>query len=165
DFLGRIPVWIKAIFVKWWFAAVVCYFVMMGLQQLMNAPTADIILLTGIVMGLVVEMLVNPLFRYMERDGKEYDPYVMFPFPFKAYWTFLTNVIYYIIVAFCINFCYLGINELVNLINGTSGAIPVGVEPLLYGTFAVIVDMVFIGIKDLIVYLVRRGAKRKAANV
>lgn len=165
DFLARIPIWIKALFVKWWFAAVVCYFVMMGLQTLMNAPAENLVLITGVVLGLVTEMLVNPAFRYMERDGGEYDPYMMFPFPFKAYWTFFTNVIYYIIIAFCINFCYLGLNELINFINHTAGAIPVGVEPLLYGTFCVIVDMFFIGVKNLIVYLVKRKKKEKTANV
>lgn len=166
DFLGKIPVWVKALFIKWWFAGVVCYFVMFGLQSLMNSPTEDAILFTGIVLGLVVEVLVNPLFRYMERGEKEYDNYTMFPFPFKAYWTFFTNVLYYVLVLVCVYFgFYFGLNELINYINGTTGAIPLGVEPLLFGTFCVITDMIFIGIKDLIVYLVKRNKKEKTSNV
>ena len=62
---------------------------------------------------------------------------------------------------FLVNFCYLGINELINYINGTSGLYKIGVEPLLFGTFCVIVDMAFIGIKDLIVYLVKRKKRKK----
>lgn len=166
DFLGRIPVWVKALFVKWWFAGVVCYFVMFGLQSLIEAPTEDAILLTGVVLGLVVEILVNPLFRYMDKGDREYDKYIMFPFPFKAYWTFFTNIIYYVIVLAGVYFgFYFGLNELINYIKGTKDAIPLGVEPLLFGTFCVIVDMAFIGIKDLIVYLVKRNKKEKTPNV
>lgn len=166
DFLGKIPVWVKALFVKWWFAGVVCYFVMFGIGQFMNGDPLDALFLTGVVMGLVVEILVNPLFRFMERDAREYDPYIMFPFPFKAYWTFFTNILYYIVVVFVMYFgFYLGLNELINLIKGTESVIAVGVEPLLFGTFCVISDMIFIGIKDLIVHLVKKRAKEKAANV
>ena len=154
DFLGRIPVWIKAIFIKWWFSGLVCYFVMWGLQSVTS--DLDRLVLSGIVLGLVVELFVNPIFRYMERGEKEYDPYTMFPFPFKAFWTFFTNVIYYVLVVVVVNFIYYGLGEL---------SIMYGVEPLLFGTFCVIVDMVFIGIKDLIVYLVKRNKKEKTPNV
>ena len=74
DFLGRIPAWIKAFFVKWWFAGAVCYFIMWGLQNYVSDPL-DLIVLTGVILGLVVEILVNPLLRYMERGEKEYDNY------------------------------------------------------------------------------------------
>ena len=144
----------------------VCYFVMFGISSFMDGNTLDLLVLTGIVLGLVVEILVNPLFRFMERDNREYDPYMMFPFPFKAYWTFFTNILYYIVVALVMYFAfYLGLNELINYIKGTEGAIAVGVEPLLFGTFTVLADMIFIGIKDLIVYLVKKFSKEKAANV
>lgn len=156
DFLGKIPVWLKAVFIKWWFAGMVCYFIMFGIQQFMNADPIDVVVLTGIVLGLVVELFVNPVFRYMEKGDREYDPYVMFPFPFKAYWTFFTNVLYYVVVVVIVNFAYLGLGEL-SIING--------VEPLLFGTLSVIVDMAFIGIKDLIVYLVKKRKKERVANV
>lgn len=162
DFLGRIPAWIKAFFVKWWFAGAVCYFIMWGLQNYVSDPL-DLIVLTGVILGLVVEILVNPLLRYMERGEREYDNYIMFPFPFKAYWTFFTNVIYYVLVAACVNLCYFGLNELINAVSGTQGI--TGVEPLLFGTFCVIADMVFIGIKDLAVYLVKRSKKEKTPDV
>ncbi|MDE7083375.1 MAG: hypothetical protein K2O89_06720 [Clostridia bacterium] len=166
DFLGKIPVWIKALFIKWWFAGLVCYFVMFGIQQFMNGDPLDAIVLTGFVLGLVVELFVNPIFRYMEHDDGEYNSYIMFPFPFKAYWTFFTNILYYIVVALVMYFgFYLGLNELINCIKGTENVIALGVEPLLFGTFCVVADMIFIGIKDLIVYLVKKSKKEKAANV
>lgn len=156
DWLGKIPVWIKALFIKWWFAGVLCYFVNMGLGIYITNDL-DRFMLSGIVMGLMVELLVNPLFRFLETDKREFDKYTMFPFPFKAFWTFFTNIIYYVPVTFGVNLCYLVINKYM---------FSLGMEPLLFGVFAVAVDMIFIGIKDGIVYLVKKlKNKERTADV
>ena len=157
DFLGRVPTWIKALFVKFWFSGMVCFFILWGI----GIQDEDAILLVGIVLGIVVDVLVNPLFRYMESDRKEYNEYMMFPFPFKAIWTFFANLFYYIVVMLCVNLCYFGLNQLINLIKATEEMYYLGVEPLLFGIICVIVDMVFIGIKDGIVALVRHTRKKK----
>lgn len=157
DFLSRIPVWIKALFVKFWFAGAVCMFFMWGI----GIDNEDAILLVGIVMGLVVDILVNPLLRYMETGRHEYNAYMMFPFPFKAIWTFFANMFYYLFVVIIVNFYYLGINELMNYLKATTDQYYLGVEPLTFGLFAVITDMFFIGIKDGIVALVRHITKKK----
>lgn len=157
DFLSKVPTWIKAFFVKAWFAGMVCLFFMFGI----NLQDVDAILLIGIVLGIIVDVLVNPMLRYFESDKHEYNAYIMFPFPFKALWTFFANVIYYLVVAYSVNLCYLGVNELVNAIKGTQGMYYLGVEPIMFGIFAFITDMLFIGIKDGIVALVKRSKKKK----
>jgi hypothetical protein len=157
DKLSRVPAWIKAIFIKFWFAGAVCYFIMMGI----GLTDLDAIVLMGIVLGIVVDVLVNPCFRYFQSNEKEYDPYIMFPFPFKAFWTFFANIIYYLIVLFGVNYLYLGVNTLINIIAGTELTYYLGVEPLVFGVFTLIVDMIFIGIKDLVVMLVRKIRKNK----
>ena len=164
DRFSRIPAWIKAIFIKFWFAGMVCYFAMMGLKI---GNDLDRLVLVGAVLGVVVDVLVNPLFRYMESDRREYNAYMMFPFPFRAFWTFFTNLIYYIFVLVCVNFCYLGLNELLNLIKGTTEVIHLGVEPLLFGVITVACDMLFIGIKNGVVMLVKKYKKsdKGAVNV
>ena len=164
DRFSRIPAWIKAIFIKFWFAGMVCYFVMMGLKI---GNDLDRLVLVGAVLGVVVDVLVNPLFRYMESDRREYNAYMMFPFPFRAFWTFFTNLIYYIFVLVCVNFCYLGLNELLNLIKGTTEVIHLGVGPLLFGVITVACDMLFIGIKNVVVMLVKKYKKsdKGAVNV
>ena len=150
DKLSAIPVWLKALLIKWWFAGAVCYFVNMGLG--IYIPSAlDLLILDGLLCGLIADVVVNPIFRMLESDKKEYNPYIMFPFPVKQFWTLFANMLYYTVVFGGVNLCYLGINELITF---------TAVEPLLFGVFAVAVDMVFIGIKDLIVFLVKR-AKRK----
>lgn len=163
DKLQFLPTWLKAIVLKWWFAGAVCFFIMWGI----GLKDEDAILLVGVVWGVVVDLLVNPILRMLESDKKEYNAYMMFPFPLKAFWTFITNIIYYMLVTVMVNLCYLGVNELINLIKGTEGLYYVAVEPLLFGIFCVIADMVFIGIKDLIVFLVKRSKRKKeeAADV
>lgn len=130
----------------------------MGLKDL------DGVIVTGVVLGVVVDVLVNPVFSYMQSDRREYDKYIMLPFPFKKFWTFFVNIIYYIGVLIVVNYCYLGLNLLCNAVAGTELLYYVGVEPLLFGTFCLIVDMAFIGIKDLIVFLVKRGKRKKQQN-
>ena len=145
---------IKALFIKWWFAGVVCFFVNMGLGPLV-AP-ADLVILDGVFLGLFAEVFVNPVFRFMESDKREYNDYMMFPFPFKAYWTFFTNVLYYVVVAVIVNFIYLFIGEYIYS--------RMAIEPLSWALFVLIIDMIFIGIKDLAVRLVKKH-KREADNV
>lgn len=157
DKLQFLPAWLKAIFIKWWSAGAICFFIMWGT----GLVTEDAVLVVGVVWGVVVDLLVNTVFRYMESDKKEYDNFMMFPFPLKAFWTFFTNIIYYIAVAYLVSACYFGVNQLANLANGTTGLQYIGVEPLLFGVFCTIADMAFIGIKDLIVYLVRRKKRKK----
>ncbi len=164
DFLGKVPVWLRALFVKFWFAGAVCFFIMWGI----GLNDLDAIVLVGVVLGIVEDILVNPLFKFMESDKHEFDAYIMFPFPFKAIWTFFANLLYYLIVVMFVNYGYFLVNEIANLVNGTQGLYYVGVEPILFGVFTFIVDMVFIGIKDGIVALVRHLKNRKkesAVNV
>jgi hypothetical protein len=61
--------------------------------------------------------------------------------------------------------CYTGVNEICNLIAGTTTTIHVGVEPLLFGVFAVLVDMIFIGLKDLAVFAVKRLKNKKMESL
>lgn len=154
DFLSRIPTFLKAFFVKWWFAGVVCFFVNMGLGIYVAAP--DLVILDGIFLGLIAEVLVNPLFRFMETDKREYNDYMMFPFPFKAYWTFFTNVLYYTVVAVIVDVIYFYIGEYIFK--------NIAIAPITWALVVLAVDMIFIGIKDLVVHLVKKR-KREAVNV
>ena len=154
DKLASIPVWLKAIFIKWWFAGAVCYFVNMGLG-LYIPSFIDLMILDGLLYGVLVDIIVNPLFRMMESDKREFDYYTMFPFPVKHFWTFFANMFYYVIVFFGVMLCYAGVNEFITF---------AAVEPLLFGVFAVIVDMALIGIKDLIVFLVKKAMRKEKIN-
>ena len=160
DKLSAIPTWIKAFFIKFWFFGAVCYLVLMGLGSLFIddegsgytlIQSIEQFLLCGLIAGIFVDCLVNPIFRMMESDRKEYNYFMMFPFPFKQFWTFFANIIYYIIVM-----CGVGLlfNFVFSIVEFS------GVEPLGFGLACLVVDMVFIGIKDLIVFLIKRAVKK-----
>jgi hypothetical protein len=151
DKMSRIPTWIKAIFVKFWAAGAVCFFITWGLQSFLN--NENLVLLMGLVMGIVTDVFVNSAFIHFQSDAREYDAYMLLPFPFKVFWTFFVNIAYSIGVMFVVSFIYAGINIYFDTV--------FGVEPLLFGVFYTAVDMVFIGIKDLIVFLVRKAKKKK----
>jgi hypothetical protein len=144
-------VWLKAVLIKWWFAGAICFFIVFGIGN--NLNNENLLLLTGAVFGVIVDVLVNPIFRMLESDDKEFNNYMMFPFPFKAFWTLFTNIIYYIIVIFLVGAVYGWLATFWN--------INIGVEPLLFATFSLIIDMAFIGIKDLIVFVVKKIKNKK----
>ncbi len=152
DKLSRIPAWIKALVIKFWFSGAICYFFIMGLGVYVSS-TVDMIFIVGIVLGIVTDIMINPVFRMLESNEKEYDNFMMFPFPFKAYWTFITNILYYLVVIICVNYIYLFIDGVCHIY--------IAIEPLMFGIIVLIIDMAFIGIKDGIVYAVRSAKKKK----
>lgn len=164
NFLGNVPVVLKALFVKWWFFALVSFFIVMGLGYYIADPL-DLLVLTGLATGIVVDVLVNPVFRYMESDEHEYNKYMMFPFPFKAFWTFFTNIVYAIFITCCVGSIYEIINVIGNNISGTTGNSYFAIEPLSFGLIMLAVDMIFIGIKDgiavLVLYLKKKHRLKK----
>ncbi len=153
DRLSRVPTWIKAIVIKWWFAGMVCYICSILLGYWIGMGENQI-WFNGLVLGLVVELLVNPVMRYFADEGTAFNPYIMFPFPFKKYWTFLTNVVYYIVVVWITYFAFYYV---INIYIGN-----LVVEPVLFATFITVVDMIFIGLKDLGVHLVKKFKHNKA---
>lgn len=161
-FSRMFPFWLKALFIKFWFFGLVCYFVLMGLGTLFVGSDGnisvqkswDLYVLCGLVCGVFVDCFVNPIFRMMESDRKEYNYFMMFPFPFKKIWTFFANLVYYLgVMALVALFYELIFGEL-------KVAEFIGVEPLGFGLACLIVDMALIGIKDLIVFLVKRAVKK-----
>lgn len=164
DFLRNVPTVIKALFVKWWFYAAISFFVLMGLGNYLD--DLDLAVVAGLVSGMIIDLFINPIYRFMESDEHEYNAYMMFPFPFKAFWTFFTNILYGFVITYGAGVIYSAINLICNNVSGTSGLIYLGTEPFLYGTFMLIVDMIFIGIKDGIVYIVKHLRKKgESSNV
>ncbi len=154
DKFSRIfPFWLKALFIKFWFFGLVCYFVLMGLGIYIT-NNLDLFVVCGLVTGVIVDCLVNPIFRMIESDRKEYNYFMMFPFPFKKIWTFFANLVYYLIVMALVALFYELIFGVLNI------STFIGVEPLGFGLACLIVDMALIGIKDLIVFLVKRAVKK-----
>ena len=158
--LSKIPSWIKAVFIKFWFSGAICYFIYWGLGNYLWDPL-DMIVILGIVAGMVNDILVNNAFRFFAIVPDGNNKWMMFPK--KKFWTFFANIIYSMVIMAIMVLIYAAINIIANRIYGTEKLIYVGVEPLLFGIIYVAVDMLFIGIKTIFFRIVN-DAKEKADN-
>ena len=146
-FLDRIPAPIKALFIKFWFNGAICYFIFWGLAMtIMNS--LDMIFVMAIVLGMVTDILVNNALRFVETIPGENNKWMMFPQ--KKYWTFIANILYAFVVLFSVVWLYETINGVANSILGTYGIVYLGVEPIMFGLFYMLFDLLFVGIKALI---------------
>ena len=149
----RIPDWLKAFLLKGWFAGVVCYFIIWGLGMFLP-DTLDLLLVTGVVLGFVKDLLENSLVRfYADQEGAN-DRWMMFPK--KGFISLPLNVLYALVLIFCVYQSYRAVNLLFGSAERT-----VGVEPLLFGVLAAVWDLVFLWMKRT-AKAVLRDAKRKA---
>ena len=155
--LDRIPTWVLALFVKFWFAGAVCFFIFWGLG-LYVTDMLDMIVVLAVVLGMVTDILVNNVFRFFETYKGQNSKWMMFPK--KAYWTFLANIPYAGLVLYCVIYIYNTINVVGNMMNGTENMMYLGVEPLGFGLFYLAVDMCFISMKNLFIKILN-DAKQK----
>lgn len=157
--LDKVPNWIKALFLKFWFNGAVCFFIFWGLG-LYVTNMLDMLVVIAVVLGMVTDILVNNAFRFLERYEGQNSKWMMFPK--KRYWTFLANIIYAFPVLACVVWLYEIINTIGNNIKGTENEIILGVEPILFGLFYLFFDLCFIGVKNTLRKIVS-DAKQKNA--
>lgn len=160
-FIDRIPSWIKALFIKFWFNGAVCFFIFWGLGMYIPAML-DMIVIFGVVLGMVTDVLVNNAFHFFAITPGSNNKWMMFPK--RKFWTFFANILYSIIVLAIVVYLYTAINYLLNTINGTADQLYLGVEPVAFGFLYVAVDMVFIGMKNLAIKIVSDAKERQNVN-
>ena len=131
--LSRVPVWVKALFIKCWFAGAICFFFYWGLAMYMTS-WLDQMAVFGLGLGFVSDLLTKNVMRFISSDDKEYYPYMMFIQ--KKYWTLFANIIY----AFFLLTLTIRIYRVLHI----------NVEPIFFGIVYTAVDMLCIRIRDLI---------------
>lgn len=138
----RIHPTLKALFIKFWFSGVVCYFFIWGLGIYIPS-TLDLFVVTAVAMGFVKDILENNTLRFIASPKGSFDKWMMFPK--KSYMSLVLNVLYAIVVTLCVWLTYKGINWV-----GTSGAedrVVLGVEPMFFGVIYLLFDLLFIWMK------------------
>lgn len=152
-----LPVWFKVHFIKVWFPGAVCYFIFWGLGMYL-APL-DVIFIAGVVLGMVTDILTNNALRFFAETEGAYDKWMMFPK--KRYMTFFWNILYAFVLLAMVIGLYTGINmALVRLLKPPEGAVPLGVDPILFGIFYVLCDSLLIALKHFLARLVTGTAKK-----
>ena len=155
--LDKLPAWLKALFLKFWFDGAMCFFFLWGLGNVLQGW--DIVIVLALATGVATDLLLNNIFRFMASDKREYDKWMMFPS--KGYWTLFANIGYSAVIVALVVASYKGINILIN--GPESDTITVAVEPFLYALIYLIYDLIFIFSKNLIVKLIK-DAKAKSNN-
>jgi len=140
----RLSDWAKAVLIKIWFAGAVCFFFLWGLGNVIR-DRLDQLLVVGVALGIVMDVLENNLYRFYAKTPGANDRWMMFPK--KRYITFPLNILYCFLILFCVVMTYDAINAAVIAITGARDTVPLGVGPILFGTFAAAWDLLFIQMK------------------
>lgn len=157
SFIDKIPSWILALFVKFWFSGAVCYFIFWGLG-LYVGNMEDMIVILAMVLGMVTDVMVNNVFRFFETYKGQNTKWMMFPQ--KAWWTFVLNIPYALVVLLGVMWFYEILNAGLNMMNGSMDVLYVGVEPLLFGLSYMTIDVLLITIKNTLISIVNDAKKK-----
>ena len=142
----KIADWVAAVALKTWFAGVVCYFIVWGLGMYLPNQL-DLLAVTGLALGFVTDLITNNVFRFIAKPSGANDRWMMFP---KKNYVYLPlNVLYALLLVFCVVGTYNALNALLVALSGAKDTVPLGVEPILFGVFTMGWDMLFLGFKRL----------------
>lgn len=153
----RLPVPAKVLLLKAWFYGAVCFFVFWGLGLYVGAQL-DLYVIAAIIMGMVTDLLINSLLRFMERRDGESARHIMVTRTGVA--GFVLNLLYGGVLLFLIVTAYTMINMALRTAFGGEGAPFLGVEPILFGVFAAAADSLLIACKRTLIEMAtaaRRG--------
>ncbi len=148
--------WVKALLVKFWFSGAVCFFFFWGLGMYIS-DLLDQLVVVGIAMGVLTDLLVNNVLRFMAKTPGENDRWMMFPR--KGYASFPLNILYAFVVLFFVFMLYNVLNVLLIRLSGATDSVPLGVEPILFGLFYLGFDLLFLSFKRLFLRILE-DAKR-----
>ena len=141
----RLADWVKLVLIKWWFAAAVCFFFIWGLGALVP-NVLDQLVITGLALGFVTDLLTNNALRFMAKTAGANDRWMMFPR--KGFWSLPLNVLYAGVIMFLVYTAYNALNRALIALNRLPGdAVPLGVEPILFGLLCLAFDLMLIGMK------------------
>jgi len=152
--LFKTPDALKLILIKVWFAGAVCYFFLWGLGAYLG-NSLDMLFVLGIALGMVTDLLTNNVIRFVEKEVGANDKWMMIPR--KGTGSMLLNCVYHLLVVICVYMLYNLINLGINTLTGDMDAVPLGVEPILFGVFCTVFDVLFISIKHIIKGLLKKG--------
>ena len=152
----KIPGWGKAIFIKFWFYAAICFFFIWGLGGYLSS-LLDQLFVIGVAIGLITDILTNNALRFVETTEGENDRWMLFPK--KSYSSFVLNVIYGFVITFFVYTLYNMVNLAAMRLTGNGDRLFLTVEPILFGIFCVLVDLMFIGMKHTFLRIIEDAKK------
>ena len=159
----HIPMWLKIVLVKFWFAGAVCYFFLWGLGIYLQG--LDLMVVLAIGLGLATDLMVNRFLRNFETEKGENDKWMMVTV--RKYWSVFLNVIYSGILLYCVFQTYYVANVFMGVdpnVDSTQAESMLGVEPILFGLLYMGFDILFIFVKRVLKNIIR-DAQAKASGI
>ena len=144
---------VKALLIKYWFNGSVCFFFFLGLGNYLR-DLLDQLLVLGMAMGIITDILVNNVLRFIAKPEGANDRWMMVPK--KQLSSLFLNILYAFVVLFFVYMFY----NLVNSILQSAGGSILSVEPLLFGLFYLGFDLLFISMKKLMMRIIDDAKKK-----
>lgn len=152
----RIPEWIKIPFIKFWFSAAVCFFFMWGLGTM---DMLDTLVILSLASGLITDLLTNTVLRFIAPKKGAYDKWMMYPGE-KVWFTLVPNILHAGVIIFLVYRTYNMINSFIIAANSLpADTVVLGVEPILFGIFYLIFDLILIRLRRLLCDIVSDAKK------
>lgn len=155
----HLPMWLKIVLVKFWFAGAVCYFFLWGLGIYLHG--IDLMVVLAIGLGVVTDLMVNRFLRNFETTDRENDKWMMVTT--RKYWSIFINVLYAGLLLYCVFQTYYTANALMGVdpnVDSAEAEAMLGVEPIIFGLLYLGYDILFIIVKRTLINIFRdAGAK------
>lgn len=141
----RIPNLVKVLFTKWWFNGAICFFFYLGLGTVIQNQL-DLLFILGAALGMCTDLLTNNMLRFFEPEPGANDKYIFISV--RKFWSIFFNLIYGYVCLYIVVYLYGLINVILNALMGTGEEPMLTVGPILFGLFYLLVDLLFIGIRN-----------------
>ncbi|MGN0387048.1 MAG: hypothetical protein ACI4EX_14340 [Lachnospiraceae bacterium] len=141
----RIPNPVKVLFIKWWFNGAICFFFYFGFGGIIK-DQLDLLFIFGAALGMLTDLLTNNALKFLESSPRSNDKYMFVTV--RKFWSIFLNLVYGYVCLYFVVYIYGIINFVLNRIGGSENEQILPVGPILFGVFYLIVDMIFILIKN-----------------
>lgn len=175
DKLSKIPSWLIILLLKYWAAAAAVFFSVIGGLDIgidfsgsqgdpvaAVATSIQIIVLLALFISLFINYIIRPFVRMMYNKRNNTYRYNMVNF--KGFLSFIVCFLYHIVLSVILYFItiFLASHNLILDLFGTTGGS--GIEPFTYGFCYIIVDFIFLFIKNVISDSIHRYQYKKQMN-
>ena len=143
----------KALFIKFWFNGMTCFFFYLGLGYYIR-DFLDQLFVFGFALGVITDILVNNILRFVADPKDANDKWMMVPK--KQLSSLFINILYAYVVLITVYFFYNVLNLGLQALGW--GILPV--EPILFGLIYLGFDLLYIRMKKLMKSIIN-DAKEK----
>ena len=145
-FFTRLPYWLKAIFIKYWFFGSICFFVLMG-SSLIGEDAA---LFAGALSGAIFDLVVYNILVMMDSDLNESRHYIIFKS--KKIYSLFINIAYNMaLFILAMLFCSTIVKTYKDPVNNWFLQ-----EPFSQALVLFVFDAVFVTIKNITVTVIKK---------